>query len=82
VWGKRAQALADLITKGSKITAVGAGSLFEHNGKTCLKVRAFDVELQGSAQPQQRSEPRQERQASPQRSAPPADVFDEDSIPF
>jgi single-strand DNA-binding protein len=83
VWGKRAESLASLITKGSKVTAVGQGSLFEHNGKTYLKVRAFDVELQGSAQPQQqRSEPRQERQAAPQRSAPPADDFDDGSIPF
>jgi single-strand DNA-binding protein len=81
VWGKRGQALADLITKGSKVTVIGQGSLTEHNGKTYIKVRAFDVELQGSAQPtQQRSETRQA--PAQQRSAPPADHFDEDSIPF
>lgn len=81
VWGKRAQALADLITKGSKVTVVGQGSLTEHNGKTYIKVRAFDVELQGSAQPaQQRSETRQA--PAQQRSAPPTEQFDDDSIPF
>jgi single-strand DNA-binding protein len=83
VWGKRAQALADLITKGSKVTAVGAGSLFEHNGKTYLKVRAFDVELQGSAQQQDRSDrpARQAQQRAPAQQ-PPASEFDDDSIPF
>lgn len=79
VWGKRAQALAELVTKGSKITAVGAGSLFEHNGKTYLQVRAFDVELQGSAQPQ-RSESRQA--PATQRQAGPPDDMPEDDIPW
>ena len=82
VWGKRSQALAELITKGSKVTVIGQGSLTEHNGKTYIKVRAFDVELQGSAQPaQQRSEPRQGRQQSAP-SGPPADDFEESGIPF
>jgi single-strand DNA-binding protein len=83
VWGKRAQALADLITKGSKVTAVGAGSLFEHNGKTYLKVRAFDVELQGNGQQQDRSErpARQAQQRAPAQQ-PPKDGFDEDDIPW
>lgn len=80
VWGKRGQALAELITKGSKVTVVGQGSLTEHQGKTYLKVRAFDVELQGGAQPShQRSETRQA--PAQQRSAPPADL-PEDDIPW
>lgn len=88
VWGKRAQALADLITKGSKITAVGAGSLFEHNGKTYLKVRAFDVELQGSAGQREEGTAHNRqaaRDATNQRmraqSAPPASEV-EDDIPW
>lgn len=81
IWGKRAESLEPFITKGAKVTAIGEGSLIEHNGKTYLKCRAYDISLQGSGQPaQQRSETRQA--PTQQRSAPPEN-FDEDSdIPF
>lgn len=87
VWGKRAQALADLITKGSKVTAVGAASLFEHNGKTYLKVRAFDVELQGggsrdAAPREHQPAPQRPAQQAPRSTPPPADSFEDDEIPF
>ena len=75
IWGKRAESLEPFITKGAKVTAIGEGSLFEHNGKTYLKCRAYDIALQGSGQPNRQLEPKQ-------RSAPPAEQFDDDSIPF
>lgn len=71
VWGKRAQALSTLISKGSKVTVVGSGSLSEHNGKTYLKVRAFEVELQGGGQQQGERQARQPASAPPAQSEPP-----------
>ena len=50
VWGKRAEALAQYITKGSKITVMGDLQTREHNGKTYLQVSALDVALQGGNQ--------------------------------
>lgn len=47
LWGKRGEALAQYLTKGSKVVASGDLSTHEHNGKTYLKVNASDVTLMG-----------------------------------
>lgn len=85
LWGRRGEALAEYVTKGSKVTVVGEAGLVEHNGKTYMKVRAYDIELQGggrrdgdAGQPESRgSGSRTGRQAEA-----PADDFDDDNIPF
>lgn len=47
IWGKRAEALHQHLTKGSKVTATGALSTREHDGKTYLELNCSDIELMG-----------------------------------
>jgi single-strand DNA-binding protein len=72
-WGKGAQGLANLLRKGSRVTAVGELSTREHNGKTYMQMRADQVAIQGTPQGDSRPD-------SPG-SAPPVDDLDSD-IPF
>ena len=75
LWGKRGEALAPYLTKGSRVAVSGDLSTREHDGKTYLTVKASEVTLMGGGQ-ERRDEP-----AAPQRSNAPA--FDDmDSIPF
>ena len=46
IWGKRAETLASMIAKGTKLTVSGDLSTREHDGKTYLTIRASDVTLQ------------------------------------
>lgn len=48
-WGKGAEKLAPMLTKGTKITVSGEISTREHEGKTYLQLRADHVTLQGGA---------------------------------
>lgn len=50
VWGKRAETLAPMLTKGGKVSVSGDLSTREHNGKTYLTVRASDVTLMGGGE--------------------------------
>lgn len=56
LWGKRAEALSQYLTKGSNVTISGEFSLGEYDGKPQLNIRANEVALQGGG------EKRQERQ--------------------
>ena len=47
IWGKRAETLHSMLTKGQKVCVSGDLSTREHDGKTYLTVRANDVTLQG-----------------------------------
>jgi len=47
LWGKRGEALAQYLTKGSYVTVSGDLGTREHNGKTYLTLRVADVTLQG-----------------------------------
>lgn len=47
LFGKRADALSQHITKGSYVTVTGDFSTREYNGKTYFQVRANDITLQG-----------------------------------
>lgn len=76
VWGKRAETLAPMLTKGGKVCVSGDLSTREHNGKTYLTVRAAEVTLMSGKQD---GEPRQERQA--QHKPMTQDEVD-DAIPF
>lgn len=79
IWGKRGDALAQYITKGSPITVSGEFSLTEYEGKPQLNVRANEVALQGG-----KGETGNQRTPDGSRGAPPqiADDMDDDSIPF
>jgi len=50
IWGKRAEAVARFITKGTKITVEGKLTTREHEGKTYLGCKVSDFTLQGGGQ--------------------------------
>jgi single-strand DNA-binding protein len=50
LFGKRGEALAQYLTKGTKVTVCGDLSTREHEGKTYLQVRADQITLQGGGQ--------------------------------
>ena len=50
LWGKRGDALAQYLTKGSRVTVAGDLSTREHEGKTYLTVRVAEVTLQGGGE--------------------------------
>lgn len=50
LWGKRGEALAQYLTKGSRVTVAGDLSTREHEGKTYLTVRVAEVTLQGGGE--------------------------------
>lgn len=50
IWGKRAETLAPMLTKGGKVSVSGDLSTREHNGKTYLTVRASEVTLMGGGE--------------------------------
>jgi single-strand DNA-binding protein len=54
LWGKRGDALAQYLTKGTKVAVSGDLGQREHDGKTYLTVNVQDVTLMGS--PHQPSE--------------------------
>lgn len=47
LWGKRGEALAQYLTKGSSVTVSGDFGTREYEGKTYFTVRVNDVTLQG-----------------------------------
>lgn len=80
VWGKRAESLAPLLLKGTPITVIGELSTREHEGKTYLQARVYEIALQGGkkeAAPEASGwdKPQAEKQADP------LDPFSDD-IPF
>jgi single-strand DNA-binding protein len=50
LWGKRGDALAQYLTKGSKVAVSGDMSTREYEGKTYLQIRADQVTLMGGKQ--------------------------------
>lgn len=56
-WGKGADKLAQLLTKGTKVTVIGEVSTREHDGKTYLQCRADHLILQGGRQTDQSDRP-------------------------
>ena len=53
LWGKRGEALAQYLTKGTRVCVAGDLGTREHNGKTYLQVRADQVTLMGGGQDRQ-----------------------------
>lgn len=82
LYGKRAESLAQYLTKGQAVTVTGSVSEREWTSKDgekrkTMDVRVNDVALQGGRRD---AEPREERQ-QPAKPAP-IDNFDSDEIPF
>lgn len=79
-WGKGAEGLARVLTKGSKVAVSGEMTLREHNGKTYVQCRADHVAIlstpNGGQQQERRSSGDQVRDHFPQAT----DLDDE--IPF
>lgn len=50
LWGKRGQALAQYLTKGTRVAVSGDLSTREHNGKTYLTIRVSEVTLLGGGE--------------------------------
>jgi single-strand DNA-binding protein len=75
LWGKRGDALAQYLTKGTRVAVAGDLSTREHEGKTYLTVRADQVTLLGGAG---------DRGESPSRTGPRNSARAEldDEIPF
>ena len=79
LWGRRAEALSQYLTKGTRVAVSGEMSTREHDGRTYLTVRANEVTLLGGGEQRQQ---RDERQGgAPAGGAARADDFD-DFIPF
>lgn len=75
LWGKRGEALAQYVTKGSRVAVSGDLSTREHDSKTYLTVRADQVTLLGGGNRDDGGS----RQSS-SRGGGPADLGDE--VPF
>ena len=77
IWGKRADSLAQYITKGTPITVIGEGGERSYESdsgtKHVITIRVSDIALQGrgSEEPQQPASQRQ-----------PQGGFQQDDVPF
>ena len=83
LFGKRAEALSQYLTKGQSVTVVGTITEREWqdkegNKRKSMDVRVSEIALQGGRRD---AEPQEERRAAP-KPAPAQDNFDEDLIPF
>lgn len=78
LWGKRGEALAPYLLKGTSVTVTGDFALGDYEGKPQLNIHANGIALQGS-----RGDGSQGTPSEPQRTnrASHADDMD-DSIPF
>lgn len=47
IWGRRGRSLAQYLTKGTPVTAIGEFSTREHEGQTYLEMRVQEIKLQG-----------------------------------
>ena len=74
LWGRRGEALAPYLTKGSKVAVSGELSTREHDGRTYLTIRADAVTLLGGGE-------RREEQPA-QRQVPASAAIMDDEIPF
>jgi single-strand DNA-binding protein len=83
LFGKRAEALSQYLTKGQSVTVVGTITEREWqdkegNKRKSMDVRVSEIALQGGRKD---AEPQEERRQAP-KPAPAQDSFDSDEIPF
>ena len=80
LFGKRGEALAPHLTKGSSVTVSGDFGTREHEGKTYLTVRVNDVTLQGGGKARDEHD---QRQPDERRGGGGGETYDlSDDIPF
>lgn len=77
IWGKRAEALAPYLLKGTSVTVAGGLTVKEYEGKTQLNIRASEIALQGG-----RGDGSQGAPVEPQRTGRQVEEELDDSIPF
>lgn len=87
LFGKRAESLAQYLTKGQPVTIVGTITEREYTSKDGIKVKAMDVRvsdvaLQGGRKDGGEQAAPAPRQAAPARRPAPAQEFDESDVPF
>ena len=82
LFGKRGEALAQYLRKGSFVIVSGDLSRREHDGKTYLSVRADNVTLGPRRADAQDDAPRPAREAKPAQPSGSAAYDLDDSIPF
>ena len=80
LWGRRAEALAQYLTKGTRVGVSGELSTREHEGRTYLTIRANEVTLLGGGQ--SRDGMSDANRASYNAQAPHRDMPDDSDIPF
>lgn len=80
LWGKRGEALARYITKGSKLTVTGRPTVRVHEGKAYLGVSVNEVTLMGGGQ--SRDESRDDSSYGRQDDRPAARSELDSEIPF
>ena len=83
VWGKRAEALEQHITKGTKLALSGRPTVREHEGKAYLGISVNELTFQGASQSGERQErrPAECQSQGGGYSAPSFDAMDDD-LPF
>lgn len=81
IWGKRAEAVARFITKGTRITVEGKLTTREHEGKTYLGCKVSDFTLQGGGQ-QREDAPSRDSGGASQGGGYSAPGGMDDDIPF
>lgn len=81
LWGKRGEALAQYLTKGSRVSCAGDLGTREHNGKTHLTLRVDQITLMGGGG---RQEARPDKGEVSRQAFAPAqtNALDDDAIPF
>lgn len=60
LWGKRGEALAQYLTKGSKVAVAGELSTREYQGKMYVELRVAEIELMGGKGGGRTEAPREE----------------------
>lgn len=82
VWGKRASALEQHITKGSAVTIAGDLGRREHESKTYLTVNVRELTLQGGGEKREAAPKSRDRDDDRTSYGTSARELDEESIPF
>ncbi len=82
VWGKRAEKLGELITKGSKVACSGQLEIGEYNGKAQYTLTAQDVTILSSGESRDGSGGHADDAAGPDDAYKPAADAGDDDIPF
>ena len=82
IWGKRGEALAQYLKKGTPVTVTGEITTREYEGKTYIEMNVYNVKLQGRANNSGGNAPAQQQpQKQPAPAAGQSDTYDDD-IPF